>query len=278
MKLALKEIFVRRKDLHLIRSIRGGGMASLFLARGPDDGLYVIRELNRDLLFNLRLRRGFINGLRLRRALSPHPYILETRGIRTHCSVPYEVVDFISGGNLNELINKRHEKVRNHHLDILRQVAAGLAHMHSLHIVHLDLKAENILVDADSDLHNVHVRLTDFDLSRYMHFIRGRLRSGTARYMAPEQLSGGRVGYESDMFAFGVLAYYLVSGRMPFSGFSAEQARQMQADPRRRAEPVGGLCSGLTSRLEEVIMECLEKEPEKRFPTMAYLEHELRRI
>ncbi len=262
----------------MVRSIRGGGMARLTLSRGPEGKDYVLRELSQDLILKPRFRRCFINGMRIREALSPHPYILESRGKRVYRLVPYEVIDYISGGSLAEMISGRHPEVQNHHLDILRQLSSALAHMHNRQMVHLDVKAENILVEADSRLHTVHIRLTDFDLTQVLTRRRRKVRAGTAGYMAPEQLNRGRVDYGNDIFAFGVVAYYLVSGKMPFSGFSPEHARRVQADPRRNAVPIGRLCSGLAARLERIIMDCLEKEPVKRFPSMAYLEQELRRV
>ena len=104
------------------------------------------------------------------------------------------------------------------------------------------------------------------------------MRSGTASYMAPEQLTSGRVGFGNDIFAFGVLAYYLVAGRMPFAGFTLDEARYRQADIRHVAMAPRKLCPGLSIMLDEIIMACLEKDPDRRFPNMGYLDQELRRI
>ena len=278
MPVHIKEAAVTREELKPIRPIRGGGMAHLTLAAGPNQSRCVIRELNRDMLFNWRLRQGFINGLRIRRALTGHQYILGSMGMKTRTLIPYEIVEYVTGGNLHELVLNKHSEVQCHHLDILRQIAAALAHMHNLGYVHLDVKAENVLVEADSQKHEVHVRLTDFDLSRHLSGSWRRVRSGTASHMAPEQLTGGRVGFGNDIFAFGVLAYCLTTGKAPFAGFTEEEARWRQTNCRARPEPPRRLCPGLALQLDEIIMACLEKDPGRRFPTMAYLEQELGRI
>jgi len=269
---------VIRSELKAQKNIKGGGMARLILTVGPDDRNYVIRELNPDLLYNWRLRRGFIRGMRIRQMLSPHPNILESKGAQHRRLVPYEIIEYVSGGSLRQLVQQRHSEIMAHHLDILRQISGALVHMHNQHLVHLDVKAENILIKADSVKHEIDVQLTDFDLSRRLRGSWHRFHSGTASYMAPEQITAGRVDYKSDIFAFGVLAYYLLTGKMPFEGFTIEQARYHQIDVKHTAVPPRKHCKDLAMELDSLIMKCLEKNVESRFPAMAYLDQELRRI
>jgi serine/threonine-protein kinase len=120
------------------------------------------------------------------------------------------------------------------------------------------------------------VKLTDFDLSRDAETTHTRGFSGTLAYMAPEQLKKhGTVGPAVDIFAFGVMAYNLVTGRMPFQGTTKKESLRLQATGSSAAVSPRRLNPGLGPRLDELIMQCLERDPAKRFPSMSYLCQEL---
>lgn len=267
-----------RHNLQEIRQIAVGGMARLFLAVDEQGNEVVIRELHRSQCLKLRPHWRFRSGLRIRRALSPHPNIVAPYGSGYCGPVPYEIIEYVPGENLRESILKRDETIRAYALEILREVATALGHMHSQQLLHLDVKAENVLVCARENGDGLTVKLTDFDLSRKYGGGRERLRSGTASHMAPEQLTGGTVSYANDMFAFGVMAYYFVTGKMPFSGFSLDQVRKHQVSRKFNVVEPRRLNAALAPKLNWIIMRCLEKDRNDRFPNMAYLLQELGRI
>ncbi|MCF7855028.1 MAG: serine/threonine protein kinase [Candidatus Pacebacteria bacterium] len=269
---------IRRKDLKEGKRIAMGGMAELTLASDPEGRQVVIRQLHRRLVFNVRVHRGFLRGIRLRRSLCPHPNLACPISHGYSGLVPYEIIEYVPGENLRELIMHRHESVRTHALEILRQVAEALAYMHTQHVLHLDVKPENTLVDNTDMAAGLKVKLTDFDLSRHCSHGKIRSRSGTVSHMAPEQLRGGCISYANDIFAFGVMAYYLVTGKMPFSGFSLEQMRKQQASRRTEVAEPRRFNADLAPKLNWIIVRCLEKDRAKRFPSMSYLTQELGRI
>jgi len=266
-----------RRDIQETRRIANGGMARLALGIDREGNQLVVRELHRRLVFNLRMHRSFRRGTKIRFELCPHPNLVCPL-VRGYCGlVPYEIIEYVPGSNLRELIVNEPARIRNCALNVLRQVAAALTYMHTRQILHLDVKPENILVEMREDEAPV-VKLTDFDLSRRFRGRAGRLHSGTASHMAPEQLKAGEVSYANDIFAFGVMAYYLVTGKMPFSGFSLDEVRRQQVSRSFEVVEPKRHNSELAPKLNWIILKCLEKDPDRRFPNMAYLLQELGRI
>ncbi len=266
-----------RRDLQTVKQIANGGMASLMLAVDRSGRQVVLRELHRRLALNFRIHLCFYRGIRIREDLCPHPHIVCPLS-RGYCGlVPYEIIEYIPGENLRELIMYKPDVIRGCGLAILRQLVAALTYMHNQHILHLDVKPENILVDMSSEAGPV-VKLTDFDLSRRFRGGHDRLRSVTASHMAPEQLRGGAVTFANDIFAFGVVAYYLVTGKMPFSGFSLDEVRRQQVSRTYEVTEPRRYNADLAPKLNWLILRCLEKDPEQRLPSMAYLQQEIGRI
>lgn len=134
-------------------------------------------------------------------------------------------------------------------LRVIRQVAAGLAHAHTRRVMHLDLKPENILVFPDG-----HVAIADFGTSRLARgATRTYIEAGTLGYMAPEQ-AYGRAGLTSDVFALGLIAYELLTGKLlswPFSWPPQRHSRFVERVP----EPVQG-----------VLKRAAAFHPRRRFP------------
>ncbi len=267
----------RRIEWTRVCDLSAGGMATLTLIVQPNGKQLVHRELLRRNLFRWRIRRGFVNGTRIREKLSEHPNIVQSLEHGTAKFVPYEIIEYVQGHNLRKLINDRHAIVKERSLALLRSAAAALAHVHKNGIIHLDVKAENFLVSLDGD--EPELKLTDFDLSIESDGKRTRHRAGTEAYMAPEQLRGGcLLSPAADMFAFGVMAYNLVTRRMPFHGKTARERRVRQVSRSYKLKPPQELNKQLSPKLGRIIMQCLEKDPNKRLPSMSYLCQELSKI
>lgn len=256
-----------------VGAIEGGGMARLTLAITSRGNKVVVRELLPINLFRWRLRRGFVNGTRIRELLSPHPNIVFSLERGRRGLVPYEIIEYVDGMNLRRLLQARDECLQTHTLSILRQAACALSHVHQAGLVHLDVKPENFLIRKMED--GPVVKLTDFDLAREAREIRQRRQSGTLAYMAPEQIRKGIAGQPADIFAFGILAYYVVTGHAPFQAGSEKKLRWRQTSEAYTPKPPREYNPQLSEKLEWVIMRCLEKSPEKRFPDMTLLCQEL---
>ncbi|MFN0103949.1 MAG: bifunctional serine/threonine-protein kinase/formylglycine-generating enzyme family protein [Bryobacteraceae bacterium] len=158
---------------------------------------------------------------------------------------------------------------------ILEQMADALGHAHRAKVQHRDLKPKNVMVTPDGV-----AKVLDFGIAKRRDVAGGAVDPssalrGTLSYMAPEQLTQGKSGFASDVFAFGVVAYELLSGRHPFTGDTEFLVQNAIVNLAPAA--LGMVVSGLPAPAIRVIEKCLEKAPERRFAILTEVERELRR-
>lgn len=265
-------------NIKVLRQINRGGLADIFLAQTPKDGQVVIRRLHKDLVWKVKPHLYFLRGARIRKKVCPHERIVNPLRNGRDGFCPYEVLEYVPGENLREYIRQKDKRIHDLALDILRQAAEAVARVHDCNLLHLDIKAENILVNFGEKRQDLVVKLTDFDMSCHVKRGNRNFRCGTASYMAPEQLTKGNISFSNDIFAFGVMAYFMVTGRMPFHGWSEKELRKKQASQSFQVLDVNKLNLGLAPKLGWIINRCLEKDVNQRFPSMAYLVQELGRL
>ena len=181
----------------------------------------------------------------------------------------YHVMELLIGQPLDEFLKQRGGKLPvEEAVPILRGIARALDAAHGAGIVHRDLKPANVFISRDDD-GQVFPKLLDFGIAKLLHeqFPQSHQTAtgaavGTPDFMSPEQCRGPDVDHRSDIYAFGVLAFALMSGRLPFRGNSVVEAmmNHMTAPPPKFSEvatEVGPIFDGAFSRV-------LAKEPNKR--------------
>ena len=144
--------------------------------------------------------------------------------------------------------------------------------MHENGYMHLDFKPENVLVTR-----NGKVRLVDFDLAQPIPEKPKKLTKknpGTPAYMAPEQLPGEPISHRVDIFSYGVAAYELLTNQKPFPGETPGEILKKQLDRSGFVAP-RQYNPDLPANLEKVILKCLEREPERRYPFIGVMSREL---
>ncbi len=250
-----------------------GGMARLRLATGEDGKRYVLREMLPATALSWGKRRNFVRGCTVRAKLSPHPRIVGSIDFGVRLCLPYELVEYVPGPNLRQMMNDEPDVVLAHGYELLRQTVEALAHVHDLGWMHLDVKPENFIVVKEHG--RLHTKLTDFDLTTEAREFRCPKPPGTLAYAAPELLKDGIVSPAADIFAFGVMAYRLLTGRMPFESHSEKKARWRQMNERFAPKPPVEVVPDLSARLSTLVMQCLAKDPRDRFPSMVMLKQQL---
>jgi hypothetical protein len=196
-----------------------------------------------------------------------HPNVVKVLSLETQDGQYFIVMEYIEGESLEKKI-ARGEGRKLPEADVIRimkKAAGGIIEAHARNVLHRDLKPRNIM-EADTG----QVKILDFGVShrltRSLTELTGKDVSGTWPYMAPEQLSNrfGRENQQVDVWAFGVTMYQMLSGEVPFKN------REQIIDLKEKPFPLEGI-SRKTCRL---VMKCLEKDREKRYPDMiAVLRH-----
>ena len=252
---------------YLRELLNSGGMADIWLVSDERRKNYALRRLKKEFRFNFTARRRFTRGNEILSKLSDCQNIV---GYVEHGS-DYLLMDYVEADNLKLLFAKHDPVLTENVAQILIDMATGLNDVHENGYMHLDFKPENVLVSR-----NGAVRLIDFDMAQPLPEkpVKFAKNPGTPGYMAPEQLRREGIDGRTDIFAFGVSAYELLTNKKPFPGESPGEilAAQLQPDgpiPLRELNP------GVPPALEKVVLKCLERAPERRHPFTGVLLREL---
>jgi len=266
---------IGKYTVYNLAEFRAGGIAYLELGVLGSGHKVVYRYLQNKFKLNFKIRRKFIAGTRIRQRLGRHPNIVWTLASGSRRFTPYELVDYVNGPSLQDALQQNSGYPRKHALLILYQLAQAIAHIHASGFLHLDIKANNIILDVTGV--QPLTRLTDFDLSLSIHGLKPDkgLRYGTFNYMAPEHLTIGQIGPESDIFAYGVVAYNLFTTRMPYKGDTAVDSRKSKTDPHYKIPPIADFYPGINPDLNDCIMRALSPRTEVRYGAMKLLVRDL---
>ena len=254
----------------LDRELGGGGMSRVFVAEDEALGRQVVvKVLSPDLAAGLNLER-FRREIQVAAKLQ-HPQIVPVLTTGETNGLPYYTMPFIAGESLRARLAAGPLGI-GEAVGLLRDVARALAFAHKHGVVHRDIKPENVLLAEGS------AAVTDFGIAKAIaaahgaagenDFQTGALTQigtslGTPAYMAPEQVAGDpNTDHRADLYAFGAMAYELLTGRPPFVGTSPQ--RVLAAHLAEIPEPVQELRPDVPRTLADVVMRCLEKEPGAR--------------
>jgi uncharacterized protein YjdB len=241
-----------------------GGMAAVFLAHDIAlDRAVAIKVMSPGLLLGEgmtdRFKHEAITVARLN-----HPHIVSVYSVRQAEGLHFFVMRYVRGRALDQVIRAAGRLPLPAVRSILSQVGSALTYAHRAGVIHRDIKPANILIAEDGD-----AIVTDFGIAkaaeRPSHTLTGAL-VGTPAYMSPEQCHGGEVGWASDQYALGAVAYELVTGAPPFSGSTFTV---MQAHLERAPQPVRTLWADCPPEVEAAILRMLDKDPAARWPRMA---------
>jgi serine/threonine-protein kinase len=252
---------------YLRELLNTGGMAEIWLASDGRGKSYALRKLKRELRFNFTARRRFSRGNKILSQLGDHENIV---GYVEHGS-DYLLMDYIEAENLKTLVAKQDQVLAENVAQILLDAAAGLNHIHENGFMHLDFKPENVLVTR-----NAAVRVIDFDTALPMPESPVKLSQnpGTPGYMAPEQLKRDPLDGRADIFAYGVVAYELLTNRKPYPGDTAGEILAAQMEPSgpvalREHNPA------VPAALERIVLKCLERDQQRRYPVTGMMLRDL---
>jgi tetratricopeptide (TPR) repeat protein len=248
------------------QELTGGGMSRVFLAQETALGrTVVVKVLSWELTTEMSIER--FNREILVAAKLQHPHIVPVLSAGDSEGLPFYTMPFVEGESLRVRLARTKRLPIPEVVGYLRDVAKALAYAHERGIVHRDIKPDNVLITSGS------ATVTDFGIAKALNDSRSKTSKigltqigssiGTPAYMSPEQASGDpSVDHRTDIYAFGCLAYELLTDRTPFTGTSPQQVLAAQLS--ERAPDLVELRPDTPRVLADLVMGCLHKDPDSR--------------
>jgi serine/threonine-protein kinase len=238
-----------------------GGMGVVYRARDVRlDRVVAIKTLPPHLAGDPVVRERFLREARTAGSLSDQHIVPIYRADELGGHV-FFVMGYVDGESLAQRIAQRKRLDPREVVRELRDVAGALAHAHRRGIVHRDVKAENILIDAFSGS----AMVTDFGIARLAEAApltaTGQVL-GTVYYLSPEQVSGEAVDARSDIYSLGVVAFFALAGRFPFDAELASAV--LIAHVTKTAPPLHSIAPHTPHVLSDLVDRCLQKDPSAR--------------
>jgi hypothetical protein len=250
----------------ILEKIGEGGFGVVY--RGHDLALnrqVAVKVLHANLVVTPEFIERFKREARLAASLH-HPNIITMLDVGEEERY-FLVMELLPGGTLRDLLKNGKPMPLARTLELLKPIAEALDYAHSKEMVHRDVKPSNILLREDGQ-----PVLTDFGLAKSLSdssVSSTGLAVGTAEYMAPEQVLGNPPGPATDIYALGVIAYQMLTGKVPFSGTTPYSIQKGHAEGRppdpREINPALG------EQTAQILLKSLEKEPQSRFQSGAEL-------
>lgn len=184
---------------------------------------------------------------------------------------PFLVMELVEGGTLRELLDERGPMPPYAVAAVLRPVLGGLAAAHRAGLVHRDVKPENVLISDEGE-----IKIADFGLVRAVAAAGITSTSvilGTAAYLSPEQVRDGDASPRSDVYALGIVAYELLTGRTPFTGDSALSIAYQRLDT--DVPPPGARIDGVPAQFDELVRRATARNPADRYADAVEMRAEL---
>ncbi|MCA0374750.1 MAG: protein kinase [Gemmatimonadetes bacterium] len=240
------------------------------LGRGGNGIVYLAREVHLDRLVAIKLlpperaesaetREHFLREARVAAGLS-HPHIVPIHAVDHVSAFVFFVMAFIDGETLAQRVQARGPVAGRDATRWLREVAWALSYAHGRGVIHRDIKPDNILVERESG----RAFVADFGIAHEERDDTAAL-VGTPEFMAPELALGGTPAVATDLYALGITAWYLLTGRVPFTAHDATQVLAQHCTA--ALPPLATHGVPVPRRLADLVRQCLAKDPAQRPPT-----------
>ena len=254
----------------VVSRIGSGGMADVYKAKDHKLNRFVaMKVLKPEFSADTNFIRKFQREAQAAAGLA-HPNVVNVFDVGEDQGVNYIVMELVEGITLKEYISKKGKLTIKEATSIAIQVSMGLEAAHNRNIVHRDIKPQNIIISTDGK-----VKVTDFGIARVASSNTISTNAmGSVHYSSPEQVRGGYSDFKSDIYSLGITMYEMVTGRVPFDGDTtvaiAIKHLQDEMVPPSRYVP------DLPRSLEDIILKCTQKSPDRRYSTLAELINDLK--
>lgn len=249
----------------VVEKVGTGGMADVCRAMDHRLNRYVaVKILKNEYSEDTKFVTKFRQEAQAVACLS-HPNVVAVYDVGEEQGMHFIVMEFVEGITLKSYIEKKGKLSVREAVGIGIQIASGLEAAHNSHIIHRDIKPQNILISRDGT-----AKVTDFGIAKAASSNTITASAmGSVHYISPEQARGGFSDEKSDVYSLGVTMYEMLSGTLPFTGESAVAVAL--AHIQEEAVPLTAMDATIPKGISDIVAKCMQKKADFRYPTSADL-------
>lgn len=254
-----------------LEKIGTGGMSDVYKAKDQKLNRFVaIKVLKQEFSEN----SNFVSKFRIEAQAAAglmHPNIVNVYDVGEEDGLHYIVMELVEGITLKKYIEKKSRLSVKEAISIAIQVAMGIEAAHNNHVIHRDIKPQNIIISKEGK-----VKVTDFGIAKAAtsNTITSNVM-GSVHYTSPEQARGGYSDAKSDIYSLGITMFEMLTGRVPFNGettvaIAIKHIQEEMPSPRNYVPEI-------PVSVEQIVFKCTQKSPDRRYQTMAELIGDLKK-
>lgn len=249
----------------ILEKIGTGGMSDVYKAKDHKLNRFVaVKVLKQEFSEN----ENFVSKFRIEAQAAAglmHPNIVNVYDVGEEGGIYYIVMELVEGITLKKYIEKKARLSAKEAISIAIQVSMGIESAHNNHIIHRDIKPQNIIISKEGK-----VKVTDFGIAKAAtsNTITSNVM-GSVHYTSPEQARGGYSDEKSDIYSLGVTMFEMLTGRVPFNGettvaIAIKHIQEEMPSPRE-------FVSEIPISIEQIVCKCCQKSPDRRYQSMGEL-------
>jgi serine/threonine protein kinase len=258
----------------IIETLGRGGMGQVYRVYDKKiEGEVALKIIKPEIASSEKTIERFRNELKLAREIS-HRNICRMYDLNEENGIHFITMEYVPGENLKSFIRRSELLSIGKTMRIAKQICEGLAEAHRKKVIHRDLKSSNIMIDNEGN-----ARIMDFGIARSIgpkEITDSGMRIGTPEYMSPEQADARETDHRSDIYSFGIILYEMLTGRLPFEGDTSSII--VARHKREKPENPKTLNTQIPDSLNRLVLKCLEKTAEQRYPNAETILRELEDI
>ena len=258
----------------VLKRVGSGGMADVYMAKDHKLNRNVaVKVLKSEYVEDEKFLKKFETEAQAVARLS-HTNIVNIYDVGMEDGINYIVMELAEGITLKEYIRKKGYLSPKETVEISTQIASAISHAHKNHIIHRDIKPQNILV-SDTGI----IKVTDFGIAKATSsntVTSTATAMGSVHYISPEQAKGRFCDEKSDIYSLGITMYEMVTGHVPFDHENGVTIALMHLQ--NEITPPSQIRDGIPDSLEKIILKCTMKKPEERYQTADDLIADLRLV
>lgn len=254
----------------ILEKIGTGGMSDVYKSKDHKLNRYVaVKVLKQEFSENANFVSKFQVEAQAAAGLA-HPNVVNVYDVGEENDVYYIVMELVEGITLKKYIEKKARLSVKEAISIAIQVSMGIEAAHNNHIIHRDIKPQNIIISKEGK-----VKVTDFGIAKAAtsNTITSNVM-GSVHYTSPEQARGGYSDEKSDIYSLGITMFEMLTGRVPFNGettvaIAIKHIQEPLPSPREYIPEI-------PASVEQIVFKCCQKSPDRRYQTMADLVADLK--